>query len=66
MKSVRKISADGRRAAYNLRIQRDMFFALMAYILTIPDNFGRLLKNMLREDFFVFERYSIQETVREL
>ena len=43
-----------------------MFFALMAYILTIPDNFGRLLKNMLREDFFVFERYSIQETVREL
>ncbi len=44
----------------------DMFYHLRAYILTIPDNFGRLLKNMLRGDFFVFERYSIQETVREL
>lgn len=43
-----------------------MFYSLWAYILTIPDNFGRQLKNMLRGDFFVFERYSIQETVKEL
>lgn len=43
-----------------------MFFLPGAYILTIPDDTGKQLKNMLRGDFFVFEQYGIQETVSEL